>query len=69
MSTLLAAEAVPSRSAGSPWSVPDAALFWGISARTAWRLIDSGKVKSIRIAGRVLIPDSEVQRVAKEGCH
>jgi hypothetical protein len=39
-----------------------------VSTRHLIRLIDASKVKSIQIGRRRLIPDSEVQRLAREGC-
>jgi excisionase family DNA binding protein len=56
------------RPAGSPWSILAAAQFLTVSARHLHRLIDSQKVKSILLGRRRLIPDSEVQRLAREGC-
>lgn len=53
---------------GAPWPVPDAAAFLSVSARHLLRLIDGRKVKSILIGRRRLIPDAEVQRLAREGC-
>jgi excisionase family DNA binding protein len=58
----------PSRPPGAPWSVRDAAAFLTVSARHLHRLIDAGKVRSVRLGRRKLVPDSEVQRLAREGC-
>jgi excisionase family DNA binding protein len=55
------------RQAGSPWPLSDAAKYLGVSHRHLVRLIDAGKVKSIRLGRRVLIADAELQRVANEG--
>jgi excisionase family DNA binding protein len=55
------------RPAGSPWPVPAAATYLSVSVRHLWRLIDAGRVRAIRIGRRVLVPDSEVRRVAAEG--
>jgi excisionase family DNA binding protein len=57
-------EAALPRAAGKPWSVPEAAGFLGISARTLWRLIDAGEVKVVRIGRRVLVPDAAVRQLA-----
>lgn len=57
----------PTRAVGSPWPVPEAAAFPGVSPRHLLRLIDSRKVKAIKIGRRTLIPDSEVRRVATSG--
>lgn len=59
----------PIRPPGSPWPIPDAAAFLAISDRHLWRLIDGGRVRAIRIGRRVLVPDAEMQRLAREGCH
>ncbi|MBA4192362.1 MAG: DNA-binding protein [Planctomycetaceae bacterium] len=56
------------RSTGSPWSFDAAAEFLTVSARHLMRLADAGKLKTIRIGHRRLIPDVEVIRIAKEGC-
>ena len=56
----------PQRLAGKPWGVAEAAEFLGISTRTLWRLIDARDVKVTRLGRRVLVPDSEVRRMAGE---
>ena len=56
------------RPPGAPWSVPEAAKFLTISERHLYRLIDAGKVRAVRIGRRRLVPDPEVQRLAREGC-
>jgi excisionase family DNA binding protein len=58
----------PDRPAGAPWPIPDAAAFLSISPRHLSRLLDAGKVTSVRLGRRRLIPDAEVQRLAREGC-
>lgn len=58
----------PARPPGSPWPIPHAAAFLSVSARHLARLLDAGKVKSVRLGRRRLIPDAEVQRLAREGC-
>jgi excisionase family DNA binding protein len=57
----------PNHPAGSPWPIPDAAAFLGISPRHLHRLIDAHKVKSIVLGRRRLVPDSELRRIAAEG--
>ncbi len=57
-----------SRQPGAPWPLPEAGAFLSVSTRHLIRLIDASKVKSIQIGRRRLIPDSEVQRLAREGC-
>jgi excisionase family DNA binding protein len=54
------------RPAGKPWAVAEAAGFLGNSTRTLWRLIDTRDVKVARVGRRVLVPDSEVRRLAGE---
>jgi excisionase family DNA binding protein len=56
------------RPPGSPWSIQDAAQFLTVSARHLHRLLDAGKVRSVRLGRRRLISDAEVQRLAREGC-
>lgn len=53
---------------GSPWPFDAAAEFLAVSARHLMRLADAGKVKTIRIGRRRLIPDFEMSRMAREGC-
>jgi excisionase family DNA binding protein len=62
------ARPAPPAAAGSPWSIPAAAGFLGISTRHLFRLLDAKKVQSVRLGRRRLIPDAEVQRLAREGC-
>jgi excisionase family DNA binding protein len=52
---------------GSPWSLVDAAEYLHVSSAHLRRLVDAGKVRSIRLGRRVLIPDVELRRVAAEG--
>lgn len=56
------------RPPGSPWSINDAARFLHVSTRHLHRLLDVNKVRSLRLGRRRLIPDVEVQRLAREGC-
>jgi excisionase family DNA binding protein len=58
----------PVRAPGSPWSINDAAQFLHVSTRHLHRLLDADKVCSLRLGRRRLIPDAEVQRLAREGC-
>ncbi|MDY3560225.1 excisionase family DNA-binding protein [Gemmata sp. JC673] len=58
----------PSRAPGSPWPLDEAAAYLHISARHLQRLIDASKVRSVRLGRRRLIPDAEVQRLARNGC-
>ena len=56
------------RPAGSPWPIPAATTFLSVSTRHLHRLLDAGMVRSVRLGRRRLIPDAEVQRLAREGC-
>lgn len=56
------------RPAGAPWPIPEAAAFLAVSERHLYRLLDAGKLKSVRLGRRRLIPDAEVQRLARSGC-
>ncbi|MDB5311553.1 MAG: Helix-turn-helix domain protein [Gemmataceae bacterium] len=68
MTTPTPTDAPPTRPPGSPWPIPDAAAFLSISERHLHRLLDANKVKSVRLGRRRLIPDAEVQRLARDGC-
>lgn len=48
------------------FSVPKAAGRLGIGKSTLWGLIYQGKLKTIRIGTRRLVPDSELQRIVSE---
>jgi excisionase family DNA binding protein len=52
----------------APWELPDAATLLSVSVRHLRRLIDKGKVKPIRVGGRVLIPANEMERLVVYGC-
>ncbi|AMV23320.1 Helix-turn-helix domain protein [Gemmata sp. SH-PL17] len=58
----------PPRPHGSPWPLDEAAAYLQISARHLHRLLDANKVRSVRLGRRRLIPDTEVQRLACDGC-
>ena len=49
------------------WTVNDGARLLSISRATVYTLARARKLKLIRVAGRTLIPDSEVLRLANEG--
>jgi len=40
---------------------------WGVSTDTLKRLAARGHLKTVRLAGRVLVPDSEVKKIEAEG--
>jgi excisionase family DNA binding protein len=55
------------RPPGAPWSMSEAATYLQVSVRHLQRMADAGHAKSIRIGKRVLIPDTEVRRLAENG--
>lgn len=57
----------PARPDGAPWPMRDAAAFLSISERTLATLVADGRVRSIKVGGRRLVPDDELKRVAREG--
>ncbi len=59
---------VSERPPGAPWPLDATARYLGVSARHLLRLADMGKVRTIRLGRRRLIPDPEVQRLARDGC-
>jgi len=63
-STLL----LPAHPAGSPWPFAEAARYLGVSVRHLHRLADLERVRTIRLGRRRLVPDGEVQRLARDGC-
>jgi excisionase family DNA binding protein len=44
----------------------EAAKLLGKGMATMWRWIRSGKILAIRIGGRTLIPEKEIERLQKE---
>ena len=57
----------PARPEGAPWSLRDAAAYWGVSERHVAGLAAANKIRTIRIGCRRLVPADEVARVAREG--
>jgi excisionase family DNA binding protein len=49
------------------WRIDDGARLLSLSRSTIYALARDGRLRLIRIAGRTLIPDSEVVRLAAEG--
>jgi Helix-turn-helix domain len=47
--------------------VADACLALGISRATLYKLSLQGKVKLVKIAGRTVVPETEIDRLASEG--
>lgn len=52
---------------GQLLSISEASERWGVSKFTTRRLIEAGYVRSVTISARRLIPEEEVDRVAREG--
>jgi len=48
--------------------IQDASERLGVSVFTVRRLIKTGSLKAVRVARRLLIPESEILRVCSEGC-
>jgi hypothetical protein len=38
---------------------------WACPFSTIWRLIRSGQLRAVKILGRTLVPESELQRLAQ----
>jgi excisionase family DNA binding protein len=49
------------------WPINEGAHRMGVGRTSVYKLAAEGKLRLIKIAGRTLIPDSEVVRVAAEG--
>jgi excisionase family DNA binding protein len=47
--------------------IKDACAALGIGPSTLYKLARQGKVKLVRIAGRTVVPESEIDRIASEG--
>jgi predicted site-specific integrase-resolvase len=47
--------------------VKDFCLRIGVSPSTFWKYQSAGKIKIIRVGGRVLVPATEAHRIASEG--
>ena len=45
----------------------ETARFWGVSEGLVIKSDAAGKIKTIRIAGRKLVPREEIDRVLREG--
>lgn len=48
-------------------SVATGAQRLGISSRKTWELVSEGRIKTVKIDGRTLIPEEEIMRIAREG--
>ena len=51
------------------YSVPEAAEALGLSPRTAWQLVAAGRLGSVRVGRRVLVPISELARFISADLH
>lgn len=49
------------------WRVREFCEAHRISHSTFWKYVGLGKIKTIRIGGRVLIPAAEAHRISSEG--
>jgi excisionase family DNA binding protein len=70
MPSVPASDPIAARAPGKPWSLSDAATYLGVSKRTITRMAEAGRVRLLRLGtgrGRVLLPDSELRRIATEG--
>jgi hypothetical protein len=59
-----AAQSAASRMA---WSISDGAHRIGVGRSTIYKFAAYGKLRLVKIAGRTLIPDSEILRLVAEG--
>jgi excisionase family DNA binding protein len=48
-------------------TVTEAAKLLRISERTAWRRVKDGQIPTVRLGGRVLVPRSQLEAIAKVG--
>jgi excisionase family DNA binding protein len=49
------------------WPVDEGAHRIGIGRTSVYKLAAEGRLRLIKVAGRTLIPDSEIVRIAAEG--
>jgi excisionase family DNA binding protein len=49
-------------------SLTDTAERLGVSTFTVRRLIKDGSLRAVRVARRLLVPESEILRACNEGC-
>jgi excisionase family DNA binding protein len=49
------------------WRINDAAKKLSVSRSTLYSLASEGKLKLVKVAGRSLIPDAEIRRLANGG--
>ena len=58
---------VQKRESGQPWPIREAAAYLNVSEWTLKRAGDAGKLRVIRIARFLYVPDAEMVRVCTEG--
>jgi excisionase family DNA binding protein len=66
--TMTATKPTTAREAGRPWPLLEAAEYLNVSTRTLTRLAEADQLRLVRLGlgrGRVLVPDSEVRRLAE----
>jgi excisionase family DNA binding protein len=49
-------------------SIGTAAERLGVSSYTVRRLIERGELRSVHVGRRVLLPESEINRICQHGC-
>jgi hypothetical protein len=49
------------------WRVREFCQAYRISSSSFWKYVGLGKIKTIKIGGRVLIPQAEAERISQEG--
>jgi len=49
------------------WRINDAARKLSVSRSTIYALVADGKLKLVKVAGRSLVPDAELRRLASQG--
>ena len=47
------------------WRLRDAAIALSVSTETLQKLAKNGRLTLVRIGGRILVPDSEIRRLAR----
>lgn len=50
------------------YAFKDAARITGVSRRTIYRLADTGRLRTVRILRRRLVPGTELIRIRDQGC-
>jgi predicted site-specific integrase-resolvase len=57
----------PAADAPKARRIPDACRALGISPALLYRLASEDKIRLVRIAGRTLVPETEIDRLVAEG--